>query len=397
MSGGKTMYLNKDAILNSLTKDDVIKVVTSFGSAPPKKDSSGNLIFQSVCHGSDSWKLYYYHESSEQRGGHGRVFHCYSQCSDSFNIVELVIRANRTRGKTVTWYKALRYIGQLTGKLICSTNISNSQNKQINDFEWISRFSSIKRGKKEVPTLSPINENILDIFCYAPHEEWLNDNISREALSRYEIGYYGLTNQITIPHRDKEERLIGVRGRYLDEEDIKRIGKYVPLQINGEFLSHQLGSNLYGVNVTQNKIKSIKKAILLESEKGCLQNYSYFGEDSFALATCGSNITLTQQKLLLQYLECEEIIIAFDREYHDPQSYEAETYYNKLIKKVANLVPYCKVCLLLDSKHRLPYKSSPTDMGRDILLQLLDEKIIVTTDEVNRVLGKERSATNWKS
>lgn len=126
--------------------------------------------------------------------------------------------------------------------------------------------------------------------------------------------------------------------------------------------------------------------MILESEKGCMQNYSYFGDDSFTLATCGSNITLTQQKLLLHYLKCEEIILAFDREYHDPHSFEAEIYYNKLVKKVANIVPYCKVCLLLDSENRLPYKASPTDMGKDVLLELLDEKIVITMDEVNRVL-----------
>ena len=65
------MYLDKDAILNSLTKDDVIQIVTSLGSSYPKTDSNGDLIFQSVCHGSDSWKLYYYHEPNEEKGYKG--------------------------------------------------------------------------------------------------------------------------------------------------------------------------------------------------------------------------------------------------------------------------------------------------------------------------------------
>ena len=385
------MYLDKDAILNSLTKEDIIKIVTYFGSSYPKTDSNGDLIFQSVCHGSDSWKLYYYHEPNEDKGYKGRTFHCYSKCSDSFNVVELVIRANRVKGKNLTWYKALRLVGQLTGKLaVTSADEIEKEKNRINDFEWINRLKSVKKNRREVPTLSEISENILDTFYYAPHEDWLNDNISREALSRYEIGYYGLTNQIVIPHRDKDNRLIGIRGRYLDESDIERVGKYVPLQISGKFLSHQLGSNLYGINVSQNKIKSIRKAMLLESEKGCMQNYSYFGEDSFAVATCGSNITVTQQKLLLQYLKCEEVIVAFDREYQDAHSFEAEIYYNKLVKKVAGLVPYCKVCLLLDSENRLPYKASPTDMGKETLLELLDEKIVITMDEVNRVLKESK-------
>lgn len=384
-------YLNKKKILSSLTEEDIIKIVCSLGSLPPKKNSKGELIFQTICHNKpspdNSWKLYYFPPSENYEYG---SFYCFSRCQDKHDLIELIIRAKRTQGKTVTYYKALKYICQLTGKLYTQSEDVEKEKNHITDFEWINRLKSAKKNKKEIPTLSEINENVLETFYYAPHEDWLNDNISREALSRYEIGYYGLTNQIVIPHRDKEGRLIGIRGRYLDEKDIERVGKYVPLQINGRFLSHQLGSNLYGINVTQDKIKSIRKAMILESEKGCMQNYSYFGDDSFTVATCGSNITLTQQKILLHYLKCEEIILAFDREYDDPHSFEAEIYYNKLVKKVANIVPYCKVCLLLDSENRLPYKASPTDMGKEVLLELLDEKIVITMDEVNRVLKETK-------
>ena len=380
------MYLDKELILSSLTKEDVIKICMALGSSYPKQDNNGNLIFQSICHGSDSWKLYYYCTDIDYKK---HIFHCYSRCSDSFNIVELVIRANRTQGKTITWYKALYYIAKTTGKIFTGESKEETKTSVITDFNWINRLQQIKKNKKSIPNLTEISENILEVFYYAPHQDWLNDNISREALSRYEIGYYGLTNQITIPHRDMNNRLIGIRGRFLDQEDIETIGKYVPLQINGRTLSHSLGSNLYGINVTQDKIKTIKKAMVVEAEKSCMQAYSYFGEDSFVVATCGSSITRTQIKLLLNYLQVEEVIYAPDRDYHESNSYEAEVWYQKIIKRLAPLVPYCKVTLCADSKKRLPYKASPTDMGKDILLELLDEKIVITADEVNRVLGKQ--------
>lgn len=380
------MYLDKETILSSLTKEDVIKICMALGSSYPKQDNNGNLIFQSICHGSDSWKLYYYCTDIDYKK---HIFHCYSRCSDSFNIVELVIRANRTQGKTITWYKALYYIAKTTGKIFTGESKEETKTSVITDFNWINRLQQIKKNKKSIPNLTEISENILEVFYYAPHQDWLNDNISREALSRYEIGYYGLTNQITIPHRDMNNRLIGIRGRFLDPEDIEAIGKYVPLQINGRTLSHSLGSNLYGINVTQDKIKTIKKVMVVEAEKSCMQAYSYFGEDSFVVAACGSSITRTQIKLLLNYLQVEEVIYAPDRDYHEPNSYEAEVWYQKIIKRLAPLVPYCKVTLCADSKERLPYKASPTDMGKDMLLELLDEKIIITADEVNRVLGKQ--------
>lgn len=382
------MYLDKDAILNSLTKEDVIKVVTSLGSEYPKTDHSGNLIFQSICHNApniaNSWKLYYYHDPSGEYKG--RTFHCYSKCSDSFSIVELVIRAKRAQGFAQTWFKALKYIGEITGRLttINAEDVSKRR-ERIDDFEWINRLKAAKRVKRNVPTLTEINENILDIFYYAPHEDWLNDHISREALSRFEIGYYGLTNQITIPHRDKNGRLIGIRGRYLDETDVENIGKYAPLQINGGFLNHQLGSNLYGLHVAKEKIERCKKIMIVESEKSCLQAYSYFGEDTFVVAVCGCNLTRTQIKMINE-LQVEEVMIAFDREYEEADSYVAELYYRKLVKLAAPLVPYCKVYLILDNKNRLPFKASPTDCGKDILMDLMKEKWLLTVDEVNLVM-----------
>lgn len=390
------MYIDKNKVLNSLTKEDIINICKRLGYPDYKEDNNGNLCFNTaLCHGGDSpYKLVYYH-NPEYNGAnnlcHYGLFHCYT-CGDTYSIIELVIRSNRNQNKTLTYYKALYWIAKTTGNLYEATEENIQENDKINDFEWIKRLKNTsKKVKKSIPNLTEISENILEMFYYAPHQDWLNDNIYREALSRYEIGYYGLTNQITIPHRDMNNRLIGVRGRFLDQEDIELIGKYVPLQINGIVLSHSLGLNLYGINVTQDRIKTIKKVMVVEAEKSCMQAYSYFGEDSFVVATCGSSITRTQIKLLLNYLQVEEVIYAPDRDYHEANSYEAEVWYQKIIKRLAPLVPYCKVTLCADTKERLPYKASPTDMGKDILLELLDKKIVITADEVNRVLGKQRN------
>ena len=44
---------------------------------------------------------------------------------------------------------------------------------------------------------------------------------------------------------------------------------------------------------------------------------------------------------------------------------------------------------MLDKEHRLGYKDSPTDKGKDILLQLMKEKILVTMDDVNEVIKRK--------
>ena len=379
------MYLNKKAILDSLTKEDIKKIVMSLGSGEPKTDREGNMIFQTICHNlpdeNNSYKLYYYHEPNELKGYKGRTFHCYSGCSESFGIIELYIRAKRVQGKVMTWYKALYQIAQMTGHLIEGDKTIIDETEE-SDVTWIKNISKYLNKKEyPIPVLSEINPNVLEIFDYRPHEIWLNDNISREALGRFGIGYWGEHDAITIPHYDINDRLIGLRLRYLDKKDIETIGKYVPAVIQGKTLSHALGNNLYGLNVVQENVRKMRKVMLVEGEKSCLQAYSYFGEDSFVVACCGSNITKTQIKIL-QKLEVGEIIIAFDKEYHDPHSFEAEVYYQKLLKKIEPYVLQFKISLVLDTENKLEYKDSPTDKGKEVLLELLENKITITMDDI---------------
>ncbi len=383
-------YLDKDYILSTLTEDDVIKICKELGSVDYKKDSQGNLCFSTcICHGGDSpYKLIYYPHAKEEYGNRKYgVFHCYT-CADTYDIVELVIRAMRQKKKTYTWYKALRWIAQITGKIDAATT-DEVERVHIEDFSWIDRLKHAQRRKRSIPTLREINDHVLEVFYYAPHEEWLKDNITPEALGRFGIGYYGLTNQITIPHYDIDERLIGVRGRFLDDADIRFIGKYAPLNINGQFLNHQLGENLYGIHVAKDAIMRKKKVMLVEAEKSVLQSYSYFGDDSFTVATCGSNITATQIKILLEVLGVSEVLYAPDRDYHDAHSYEAEVWWQRQLKKLAPLVPYVKVCMVADNKDRLDYKDSPTDRGKDVLLELLEEKIHITMEDIDKLRSKD--------
>lgn len=384
-------YLDKKQILSSLTEDEIIKVVCTLGSEMPKRGTKGELIFQTICHNppslSNSWKLYYYPPDEEHIYG---KFYCYSKCQDSHDLVELVIRASRVQGKTVTFYKALKYICQIVGRFYFQSAEDIEQKSQrIDDFTWINRLKSVKKKQKAVPTLSEINECILEIFCYYPYQPWTEDYINAEAMSQFEIGYYGYQHSITIPHRDINGRLIGIRQRMLDDWDIENIGKYTPVQIEGKFLAHSLGNNLYGLHVVKDKVQRCKKIMLVESEKGAMQSYSYFGDDSFTVSVCGSNLTRNQIKLILG-LGVEEVMIAFDRMYHNAQSFEAELYLRKLVKLVAPIVPFVKVYLILDNKDRIPYKQAPTDCGKEVLMELMKEKTLVTMDMVREILEEEK-------
>lgn len=380
-------YLDKNKIIESLTKEDVIKVCLSLGSENYKEDK-GALKFQTICHNAigGSYKLYYYHEA------HGKypakIFHCYTDCADSFSIFELVIRAKRAKGVTITFFQAVAYVAQITNHIeYMNPDVIKKDKNKINDWGFINQYKALK-NKSEIPVLPEISENILQIFTYIPHEEFLKDNISREAMSTFEISYWGYSNQIIIPHRDKDNRLIGIRGRNLNAWDIER-GKYVPILVEGKVLSHPLGENLYGININQDKIRRCKKVMIVEAEKSVLQNHSYFGDDDFSLAICGSNLTDIQINILLHYLGVEEIIIGLDKEFHENKTYEEEIYRNKIYKKIGTLLNECRVTLLWDTKGLLEYKDSPTDKGKEVLLDLLDNKIEITNADIEEALKKE--------
>ena len=301
-------------------------------------------------------------------------------------MVELVIRAFRQQGKQITWYKALSFIATVTGHAEAfETDPGFKKIERIDDFSWIDNIKNVvNKRKKGVPHLKVIPETYLECFTYIPHELWLNDGVSREAMDRYEIGYFPLSNQITIPHRDLQGSLIGIRGRFLSPEDVESIGKYVPIKLNGYILSHSLGSVLYGAWVTKDKIKECKKALVVEGEKSCLKAYSMFHDDSYVVATCGSSISLTHQKILLNELGIEEIIYMPDKDYKgDHDSFAADSWFKKQKKKLAPFVPYVKTYLMADTDDTWDFKSNALDFNdRDRFIEEYDKKILITMDDI---------------
>ena len=373
-------YIDKNKLLDLITEEDVIHIISELGS-DYKKDSQGNICTSTyLCHGGDSpTKLVYYF--NRDNGKNQDRIHCYT-CGANYDLVELVIRALRNQGYTISYYKALRWIAKTTGKV--NINGDFEPKKSSVDTSWLKRLLKAKEKKNEYIESSVINENILDVFTSYPFEPWMEEGISYEAQTRFEIGYFPLNHSVTIPHRDKDGNLIGVRQRYLDQVDIDNIGKYTPVQIEGKFLAHKLGNELYGLWVNKDQITNAKTIILVEAEKSVLQGYSMYGEESIIVACCGSSITHTQQKIITD-LKVRDVYYAPDRDYHKSDSFEAEAWFNAQIKKLKDLVRFCNVYLIADTKDRLEYKQSPTDRGKEIFEQLLEERILITEEDIQKI------------
>jgi len=100
-----------------------------------------------------------------------------------------------------------------------------------------------------------------------------------------------------------------------------------------------------------------------------------FGEENFTVALCGNSFSNFQRDLILS-LEVNEVIIALDKQYQNAESEEASKWAKHIRERIINkLAPYCIVTILWDTEDLLPYKSSPSDIGKATLLKLMDKKI----------------------
>lgn len=361
------MLIDKDKLKNSLTEDDIRKILKDLGSAEPKKDNQNNLIFTTVCHGGDSHKLYYYIDT--------KSFHCYTHCSDTFDIYELVVRS-----KEISFPKAVQYVANITGRTFGFNKKEIVIDEKINDFEWINR---LKRKEKINTILPEYDEKVLELFLPYPHEQWLDEGISASTMREFEIGYYLREDKITIVHRDINSRFIGLRGRSLRREDIENGKKYMPLTVGNQLYNHLTSMNLYGLHKTKNAVKKIKKIMLFEGEKSVLKCQDYYGDFNFTCAVCSSNITNFQRDIALS-LGVGEVFIAFDKFRAIKEDETKDTYKNRLIEYQERLItfakkfaPYCKVYILYDTKNLLDYKDSPVDKGKEVFEYLMKNKIEV--------------------
>ena len=358
---------DKIDIKENLEITDIFELLIDWGGEPYYQ-SNGVIVSKTICHNhpSDdmSHKLYYYDNS--------KLFQCWTNCG-GFDIFELVRKVMSIQyHQEYDLNMAVRWIANRFG--ISGESVKENE---LEDWEVIERYS-INCQQVEKVVLKEYDSTILDRFNYKVRlTPWLKEGISQESLDRAKIGFYAGGDQITIPHYDSNNRLIGIRGRTLCKEEAERFGKYRPLKIRDILYSHPLGVNLYNLNNSKDNIRLFGKAIIFEGEKSCLQYATMFGNDNdISVATCGSNLS-AQQVNLLKEAGAKEIIIAFDRQFKDHNSEEFNLWVKKLKKINEKFKNDILVSFIFDKNDLLAYKSSPTDEGKEKFLQLYKNKIII--------------------
>ena len=358
---------NKDEIKNNLTTEQVEAYVADLGGEP--QHSNNCLICKTICHNTvdGSHKLFYYPNT--------HLFKCYTECGDTFDIFELTERVKKQQNPNFTFFNAIQYVANYFG--IGESSIFEEDAFQLTDWEIFDKMKieELDMGyqKGELPQY---NDKILSYLPAPIVEGWLQEGISKEVMREANIRYDPISDSIIIPHYNIDGKLIGIRRRALVEEDAEKYGKYIPATLNGKMYNHPLSFNLYNLNLSKENIKETGMAIVYESEKSCLQTRTFFGADGdISVACCGSNLVLHQAELLRK-IGAKELVIAFDKQFKEIGDDE----YGRWTKKLREIhKKYYKdflISFMFDKENKyLGYKSSPSDMGKDVFLKLFKERI----------------------
>lgn len=357
-----------EPLKKDFSNDEIIKLLAELGS-PDYKESAdkGSLIFKTVCHHGDSFKLYYYIQD--------KLFHCYTDCGDSFDIYELV-----RRSKNCSFYAAVDFVNRTLGRLTKkATGFTKPESTFTDDWSIFQKYESFRKKKKK-EDLKIYPKSLLGYYTKTYPIEWLQDGITEEAMDKFNIRFDIANNKIVIPHYDMNGNLIGIRGRALNVEEVEAGKKYMPCVIQGEIFRHPVQYNLYGYYQNKKAIAKTKKVVIFEAEKSVLKCEGFYGENNFTVAVCGSYVSSYQRSMILN-LGVNEVMIAFDRDYQDTNSETSYDYADKILNIAYTFCPYVTTYVLWDKGDLLGYKDSPADRGKEVLEQLMKQKYEVETKE----------------
>lgn len=364
---------DKDIVKESLSVEQVFHLVQEWGGTPFFMPFG--FVATTICHNfpnEGTPKLYYYNNT--------KLFKCYTECDSSFDIFQLIVKLQNIQkdNDKYTLGHALQYIAYKFN--IKGAKEEYKDDDTLADWAFLDSREKIKisiDSEFRQEQLKTYDEKILQRFSYPRIISWIEEGITEEVLKYNKIGFYPVDGQVTIPHYNREGKLVGIRGRFLGNEEALQFGKYRPLLVANTLYNHPLGLNLYNLNNSYLNIKKTGKAILFEGEKSCLLYQSYFGiENDITVACCGSSMSSRHIELLLES-GATEIAIAFDKQFKEIGDKEFMNLTKKLIILNNKHKNFALISILFDKKNKLAYKDSPIDKGKETFLELWKQRIIL--------------------
>lgn len=349
--------MDYQAIVDNLKVSSVIELMEKLG-ATRWKDEGTHIVFPTICHNIDadeaSMKLYFYKNT--------KLFNCYTE-DGIMSIFKFLKTYYETRGIEYDW------VSDIYNVILDCSNFK--PNEGFVAPKYVSLKSKYAVEKKDT-NLPEYNAGALDAFIKYYPPEWLNDGITKEAMDKFNIKYSISQHKIIIPHYDVSGRLVGIRGRALNEWEVENVGKYMPVRLEQTWYKHPLSMNLYGLYENQDNIRKNGVCYVFESEKSVMQ-FESFAMPNCAVAVCGSQFNKYQLNILLKFCRPREVVICFDSEEQEGES----TYFDKLWGICQKYKQYANFSFIYDRLRLLNPKDSPSDRGEETFKKLLEKRVIV--------------------
>lgn len=364
-------------LISKLNTSDILRLMEKLGVPETEVHyGNGGLIFPTVCHnelvGGASHKLYYYEDTKR--------FYCYTHCH-AMNVYEFIMNNYKARGLKLSYSGAYTLLDSIV------------QDRLKHGFAIIKEPSeqfSAEPKENWQDELTIYNEHVLECFTQQPRylAPWIEEGIDYDVLKDFGVRFDMVRNRMVFPIIDHRGKLVGIKARNFNQEDLDAHRKYMPLWFNKELYTYPKMVVVFGLWQNKKVLKQGKEAIVFEAEKSVLMFGSHFTRNK-AVAVGGSAFSL-YHGMILKDTGVEKIVLAFDNDWSE----DGNKYYGleKSIKEAKKIRDQgFEVEIIYDWEQEcLGDKDSPIDKGRQIYSKLYrDRKTIEEAEELLNSKVKE--------
>lgn len=356
--------INIKRLKSTLTLEDHKTICKSLG-IPAFSENSKQIIYWSGEKNVDPYKgspkLYFFKDT--------KIYFGFTSGA-SYDIISLTQKRLSLLKKSSSFIDAINFILSITGKEIDSVQRIN----KTHIYDWQSDLEKFIRFKRTGTTLSIYDDTILSQLEQSIPQPWLNEGISENTLVKYQIGYYERLNATTIPCRDKQGNLVGIRCRHWQPEEIEQ-GKYRPLILLDGITTFKFPTNtiFFGINYNWPEIERTGKVILVESEKAVMKLDTIYKEHNVALGMFGSNLGLKRRNEIIK-LGVNHVIYVPDNDWIGMGEKAYNEWEDKVIRFCKQFDGYAKVEIVWDNLELLGPKENATDKDEDTWWKLYESR-----------------------
>lgn len=272
---------------------------------------------------------------------------------DIFHLIAYVLELEDTR-KALEWVNLEYKITQNSSNYSSPTNVNS----------WLKLLHSRRKktGKNE-----PIDDSVLYKYDFVNAMPFLNDGISEQTQIEFEIGFDEETKRYTIPIRNEDGKLVGVKGRRIKKDAFGVCHSAMPDAKYMYIEEMDKSLELYGLYKTLDHILNEKKVYVFESEKSVMQAWDFGVKNCVAFS--GSNISIQQASRLRQLnMQGVEIFMCWDSDKDLSQEDKETVDFMNREKSVMGIE--FNLVRTWEMEHEY---SSPTDYGKNIFLQTVEK------------------------